>query len=281
MTAQAEQIVIDKSALVGIGLGALCAFAEHNFLILPSVLHDECVTNRTKPAGLLNRYQQVILAGGFFCPSVLCIAQAEAESLQPYGPLPDLAGTESWRRAFRNGWGLSVPADARLVRGEHLSVAKSVLEHNRMIKDRLFKEQSERAVLEIGHAQTSRVDRLRRWARIVDGWPLARWSTGVLEHFRSPVDDRLLSDRWVTWHHLKITAIMGLEYRFLGESRPADKVEHDLQDMEYVSLLSRADAVLSKDKGLRDLARAAFPEKDVFSSLEEVPESYRCDWADG
>jgi len=27
------------------------------------------------------------------------------------------------------------------------------------------------------------------------------------------------------------------------------------------------------------LTRAAFPEKDVFSSLEEVPESYRCDWA--
>ncbi len=26
------------------------------------------------------------------------------------------------------------------------------------------------------------------------------------------------------------------------------------------------------------LARVAFPEKDVFSSLEEVPESYRCDW---
>ncbi|MGE5295203.1 MAG: hypothetical protein ACM3VT_10280 [Solirubrobacterales bacterium] len=41
------------------------------------------------------------------------------------------------------------------------------------------------------------------------------------------------------------------------------------------------DALLSKDKGMGDLARAAFPEKDVFSSLEEVPESYRCDWMRG
>jgi hypothetical protein len=29
------------------------------------------------------------------------------------------------------------------------------------------------------------------------------------------------------------------------------------------------------------LAKAAFPEKKVFSSLEEVPESYRCDWTNG
>jgi HEPN domain-containing protein len=75
-------------------------------------------------------------------------------------------------------------------------------------------------------------------------------------------------------------SVMHLEYRYLRESRPVDKIEHDLQDMEYVSLLSRADAILSTDRLLCDLARAAFPEKDVFSSLAEVPDSYRCDWAD-
>jgi hypothetical protein len=26
------------------------------------------------------------------------------------------------------------------------------------------------------------------------------------------------------------------------------------------------------------LAHAAFPEKDVFSSLKDVPDEYRCDW---
>lgn len=50
--------------------------------------------------------------------------------------------------------------------------------------------------------------------------------------------------------------------------------------MEYVLLLSRADGITTCDKELVEpLARAAFPGKDVFSSLEEVPESYRCDWA--
>jgi hypothetical protein len=59
-----------------------------------------------------------------------------------------------------------------------------------------------------------------------------------------------------------------------------EKAEHDLYDVEYVMLLSRADAILTKDEKLvGPLARAAFPQKDMFSSLEEVPESYRCDWA--
>jgi hypothetical protein len=50
--------------------------------------------------------------------------------------------------------------------------------------------------------------------------------------------------------------------------------------LEYVLLLARADAIITRDKKLVEpLARAAFPEKDVFSSLEEVPDSYRCDWA--
>jgi hypothetical protein len=61
---------------------------------------------------------------------------------------------------------------------------------------------------------------------------------------------------------------------------PGDnRAEHDYQDIEYVLLLSRADGIITRDKKLVEpLARAAFPEKDVFSSLEEVPESYRCDW---
>ena len=179
-----KQIILDKSAFVGINLNALCEFAEHHFLILPSVLHDECVTNEYQAAELRERYERIILAGGFFCPSILAGACG-----------------------------------------------------------------------------------------------------GILEHFRSsPIDDRV-SNEWMTWHHLRVILVMHLENRFLGELRPVSKVEHDLQDMEYVSLLSRADAILTRErekKGyMAHLARAAFPEKDVFSSLDEVPEPYRCDGVNG
>jgi len=58
-------------------------------------------------------------------------------------------------------------------------------------------------------------------------------------------------------------------------------IEHDSCDMQYVTFLSRTEGLLMRDLLWQDIAKAAFPDKDVFSSLEEVPESYRCDRTDG
>ncbi len=53
-----------------------------------------------------------------------------------------------------------------------------------------------------------------------------------------------------------------------------------LPDLEYVLLLSRADGLLTRNEKLvKPLAQAAFPKKDVFSSLDEVPEEYVCHWS--
>jgi hypothetical protein len=42
--------------------------------------------------------------------------------------------------------------------------------------------------------------------------------------------------------------------------------------MEYVLLLSRADGILTNDQSLiKPLAQAAFPDKQVFSSIGEIP----------
>jgi len=42
----------------------------------------------------------------------------------------------------------------------------------------------------------------------------------------------------------------------------------------------RADGLLTRDKKLvTPLAQAAFPEKDVFFSLDEVPDEYLCNWS--
>jgi hypothetical protein len=43
---------------------------------------------------------------------------------------------------------------------------------------------------------------------------------------------------------------------------------------------AKANGMITRDKKLVEpLAHAAFPEKDVFSSLKDVPVSYRRDWA--
>ncbi len=92
-----------------------------------------------------------------------------------------------------------------------------------------------------------------------------------------------LSRNWVTWHYLRLVAVLALEYWFLRKGKGGKKelinTEHDLQDIEYVYLLSRADALLTRDKKfVKPLAQATFPDKDVFSGLDEVPEEYVCHW---
>ena len=49
--------------------------------------------------------------------------------------------------------------------------------------------------------------------------------------------------------------------------------------MEYILLLSRAGGLLTGDKVSGTLAKAAFPEKDVFSNLEDVPDEYIYHWS--
>ncbi|MGD8786803.1 MAG: hypothetical protein PVJ60_05225 [Phycisphaerales bacterium] len=79
-----------------------------------------------------------------------------------------------------------------------------------------------------------------------------------------------------------MASILAKEYYYLSQMGGIPgirRAEHDYQDMEYVLLLSRADGILTRDEKLvKPLAQAAFPEKDIFSNLDEVPEEYICHW---
>jgi hypothetical protein len=92
-----------------------------------------------------------------------------------------------------------------------------------------------------------------------------------------------LSHEWISWQLMRLSDTMVDNYYYLCQKGgpPQDKhAEHDYQDMEYVLLLSRADGLLTRDEKLvRPLAKAAFPDKDVFSSLDQVPEEYVCRWS--
>jgi hypothetical protein len=92
-----------------------------------------------------------------------------------------------------------------------------------------------------------------------------------------------LSSSWITWQYLRLVMVVVYEYWYIRvTSDPRDKwAEHDLADIEYALLLSRADGIITQDKRLSKLASVTFPESDVFPSLDKVPGSYRCDWSGG
>ena len=52
-------------------------------------------------------------------------------------------------------------------------------------------------------------------------------------------------------------------------------ISNDIFDIHYVSHLSQADGLVAGDKDLvLPLALAAFPDKDVFGSIDDVPDWY-------
>jgi hypothetical protein len=281
-----KQVVIDKCTFQAHGGDVLCDFARNHFLILPHLLYGEIVTNleEQQREGLVRRFRKVISSGAYWAPSTRLMIEREGRSLQPYGFLADLDETASMRERFENGQVFSEKhaADAATC---YLDSARVVLENSRVVCQTLLPDILAQADARRAELEGSRERRYQFWISEIDGFNLHGVGVRAFQKYTSSPDKFCLSEEWVSWQYIRLATILDLEYAFLkkghGGKTEHENAEHDLHDMEYVVLLSRADAILSKDKGVCELARAAFPEKDVFSSLEEVPESYRCDWAGG
>jgi hypothetical protein len=157
------------------------------------------------------------------------------------------------------------------------------------LADIMLLRQSQEAVDKVGRDLAGEFkafpkDAPTRFRKILDEmlFDVQHWAATYYSQWITDPTKFCLSPEWMTWHEIRLLKAVFVEYTYLRQTSCApsrENAEHDYQDMEYVLLLSRADAIITRDKKLVEpLARAAFPEKDVFSSLEDVPESYRCDW---
>jgi hypothetical protein len=283
-----KQIVIDKNTLVafaGRRFGELCSFARQHVLLLPDTLLYECTTTtRQSPTTLVDKCERLIKEGAHYCSMSTHFIQWEARHCMPYEKtLTDAedtdrirSGTVSVKNFLASGvaWQLH---DQRMRRAKRLFV-----QFSDSLKAKLDSRVDDvgRQVRELPSARRERlaewlgqVDPMDIHAMAVESFP-SGWIRVKGEFCQSPA--------WMTWQHLRLLMVFVYEYWYIRQTgsppdRWAEWAEHDLQDAEYILLLSRADAILTEDKKLIELARAAFPEREVFSSLEEVPESYRCD----
>jgi hypothetical protein len=278
--AETKQIVIDKSAFVAIRLDALCKFAQEHLLILPDVLCYECHTDfSVEPRRTLRDCEQLIQHGAYYCSCSTGFLQSEGSSLEPYPWfLPDMKVTQ----LIRNGVSGVGVVDATRIFEDRSGVARKMFveaiarickrtesELQGSSKEILAQETEERFGRFLNHIDTEK-DQMRDF--VLRSMPK--------EWVKEP-ERFCLSDKWVSWHYFRLVRTVALEYCCCGLSGGAPakrRAEHDYQDLEYVLLLSRADGLLTKDKKLAGLAKAAFPKRNVFSSLEEIPEDYVCHW---
>lgn len=281
-----KQVIIDKDAFVGINLKDLCDFAHNHFLILPLVLYDECSTNEEKQQELLSRFCKLLLSDGYICASGIDIVRKEGETLKPYGFLADLDGTNKWRKALKEDPRLINPNNDDDIRERRMEVAKFLLEYNKEIAKKLATEKNRKVETQRSLLEADRFERFKFWIQAIDCQNIHEILVKEKEllKFTNSQDRFCLSSAWISWHFVRLAYVLYFDYSFLNKGRGGEherlRALHDLNDIEYVLLLSRVDGLLTRDEKLvKPLAQAAFPEKDVFSSLDEVPDEYICHWS--
>ncbi len=279
-----KQLIIDKSVFRATSTSKLKEFVENYFLILPDVLYYECVTSDEEQEELLDRFREVILAGGYICPSRNAIIQREAENLYPYSSLVDFKAVPAVRQTFQQN---RRPYNSNSLKGAYrneLEMAQMIMDLADGFNEKLISEQPELLadVREWNSSKKIRQERLNMWAEFVDSQDMHNASKEQFKGITKFPEKYCLSPDWMSWHFFRLTYVIPEEYYYLRQigGVPGNKrTEHDYQDMEYVFLLSRANGLLTRDDGCACLAKAAFPEKDVFSDLDEVPDEYTCHWS--
>ncbi len=286
MTPQPKQIVLDKSAFLGISLERLCDFANSHFLLLSDTLLHECATaTRQAPEHVLCRYGDIVKAGAYYCSMSRTFVEWECRHCRPYSWfLPDLTATEQIRTGEERLEDLIHSSTYGEISQPHYKVAKAFVNVSGKLKN-VIDADDPCLGKKIRQLPPDTYERFRILFEFVDSSSLHQIGVDSVPYDWIKDEKQFcLSPESISWQLIRLTGVVALNYCYLRQSGGAlgeDRAEHDYQDMEYVLLLSRADGIVTRDKKLVEpLARAAFPEKDVFSSLEEVPESYRCDWAD-
>lgn len=283
MSLPPKVLILDKSVFHGTSTGKLCDFVKNHFVVLPLVLLDECVTDEKDPQeSLLNRFGKVLLAGAYICPSARDIVKKEGQTLEPFGSLADGALTRQYREELRAGARFSKPNTVKYIHEGHIDGARTLLDSHLKVIVEIAGAEFEKAAEALKKSQANKSVRLKRWVEMVESMDIHKLAVSAFAYFTGTPDKYCLSHDWFTWHFIRLASIITFEYCFLKKGKGGEKeltrAEHDLQDIEYILFLCRADGLITSDKDCQLLAQAAFPEKDVFSSLDDVPDEYLGGW---
>jgi len=222
----------------------------------------------------MKRLDNVIKAGAYVGYSRADLLQKEKDTLKPVDSIVDEESLKKARCGVINLDKSFIQAEAKKCKKTDKPLFDRLLRYGQSLYED-FKKENIFAKNLIGNK--TRIDRLKSWLQIAD-----KMKDKILLAFFPEISPKISSD-FYTWQisRLWFTWIIDWTYKrdCSGQSFENRDIYNDLYDIEYVAYLSRADGLLTRDDRLvKPLAKAAFPEKDVFSSLDEVPEDYVGHW---
>lgn len=274
-------LILDKSVFEATQKSKLCCFASKYNLIVCDILFTECLTsNRVRKYNLLKSLQSLIRAGANCGSSVMVLIREEVQKLRPFKSIIEQSLTNRIRSEPTRTEEFFSQREIDEAYNQNFSCAKTVPMVAKLIKENsllqhpwLQSEMKKRKASNEEHFGAA-VD----WAdtNVYDAKKI------LFSNWVKDLDNFCVSSEWISWHYLRRILILAHVYFWkdtgYGGAWGNRQLRKYYNDMEYVNFLCRADGLLTSDNDCAFLAKLMFPEKDVFSNLNEVPAEYLCHW---
>ncbi len=266
-------LVIDKNCFQGISENILSEFVKNYHVVLTYILCVECLISKDRDSlDLLSRIQKIIRAGAYYAYSPFNLCEKEKKAFLPVDSIIDENSTNAIRTGILSDDGDYFKHEAKCYWQTVQPIVKGLLRIGEK-----FYANIQRDMIN-GMRKEDMVDkasRFKSWVQATD-----QSMNKFIKKLKPDIASYLTPD-WYNWCDIRLRIALSLEWAWqkakCGSFPKLKYASHDFHDMQYVTYLSRADGILTRDRKLMDpLARAAFPEKDVFFSLDEVPEEYLC-----
>jgi hypothetical protein len=272
-------LILDKSVFHGTARSKLVRFVKCHRVILPYALCVECAISQKgnppkdskDPMRLTQKLLEVVKNGADAGKSPSRIVEEERSRNAAIESLIDMEETQFMREGR-----LDEEADLEEAREKCDKAFKPITDivgqwadeyHKNIRKKKLEKDFREEV------DESNLLVRLGKWLQFID---IAK--DDILETYYSNGSNAMSADRW-EWQMLRLSLAWGTELASKRNKSGPDfgnyDISNDIYDIYYVSHLSQADGLVAGDKDLvRPLAMAAFPDKDVFCSIYDVPYRY-------
>ncbi len=272
-------LILDKSVFQGTALSELVRFVKCHRVILPHALCVECAISQKgnppmdskDPMQLTQKLLDVVKSGAYAGKSPGNIVEEERSRNAAIESLVDMKETQMMREGI-----LDEEPDLEEVREKCDKAFKPSIDRVGQWAEQYYKNLCKK---ELGKKfreevdESNLVERLGKWLQVVD-----EMKDDILDTYCCNGSNAMSADRW-EWQMLRLSAAWGIELASKrnksGPSFENYDISNDVFDIYYVSHLSQAGGLITDDKDLvLPLAMAAFPDKDVFCSIYDVPYRY-------
>ncbi|MGB2807011.1 MAG: hypothetical protein WBC22_04695 [Sedimentisphaerales bacterium] len=272
-------LILDKSVFQGVACSELVRFVKCHHIILPHALCVECAIshkgNPSKdskdPMRLVQKLLDVVKNGAYVGKAPGKIVEEERSINAAIETLVDMEESQTMGEGI-----LDEESDLEKVREECYKAFKPITDSVERWADQYHKNIRKRKLEKAFREEVDEDDlvgRLGKWLQSIDGA-----KDDLSNQLLGNGSNSMSADRW-EWQMLRLSRAWGIELASKrnksGPSFENYDISNDIFDIFYVSHLAQADGLVAGDKRLvLPLAMAAFPSKDVFGSINDVPYRY-------